>query len=136
MAKMLDEMAEASLRCIAFGYRPLQAAEVAEVAKVGGKEQWVLPDNDLILLAILGIKVRGWGCCYIEGKVSSCCYIQSEADGGGVSVCVWVGPVPPRGPRIRGKMPASRGEGEARDTLFVWLLKLCGKVLAALKVNG
>ena len=60
MQTMLDDMAGASLRCIAFGYRPLQPSEVAQWAEE--KDQWVLPDNDLILLAIVGIKVRGYGC--------------------------------------------------------------------------
>ena len=52
--KAIDDMATRSLRCVAIAYRPY-------MEKVSDNEEelseWVLPDNDLVLLAIVGIKV-------------------------------------------------------------------------------
>ncbi|KAK3221270.1 hypothetical protein Dsin_008295 [Dipteronia sinensis] len=49
----IDDMASRSLRCVAIAYRPY-------MEKVSDNEEelseWVLPDNDLVLLAIVGIK--------------------------------------------------------------------------------
>ncbi|KAK0602536.1 hypothetical protein LWI29_034536 [Acer saccharum] len=49
----IDDMATCSLRCVAIAYR-------SYMEKVSDNEedlsQWVLPDNDLVLLAIVGIK--------------------------------------------------------------------------------
>ena len=49
-------MAARSLRCVAIAYRSY------ELDKVPSNEedlnQWSLPENDLILLAIVGIKVK------------------------------------------------------------------------------
>ncbi|KAK2646232.1 hypothetical protein Ddye_021427 [Dipteronia dyeriana] len=51
--KAIDDMASRSLRCVAIAYR-------SYMEKVSDNEeelsQWVLPDNDLVLLAIVGIK--------------------------------------------------------------------------------
>ncbi|KAL4652717.1 hypothetical protein ACB092_01G251500 [Castanea dentata] len=52
--KAIGDMASGSLRCVAFAYR------LYEVEKVPSTEeqlaQWALPDDDLVLLAIVGIK--------------------------------------------------------------------------------
>ncbi|KAI9191273.1 hypothetical protein LWI28_006175 [Acer negundo] len=51
--KAIDDMATRSLRCVAIAYR-------SYMEKVSDNEEelseWVLPDNDLVLLAIVGIK--------------------------------------------------------------------------------
>lgn len=47
-------MAAASLRCIAFAYRPL---DVGSVPKEENRDNWLLPEEELILLGIVGIKV-------------------------------------------------------------------------------
>lgn len=53
--RAIEDMASASLRCIALAYRPY------ELEKVPSDEerlsQWSLPDDDLVLLGIAGIKV-------------------------------------------------------------------------------
>lgn len=52
----IDDMAEGSLRCVAMAYRPY------ELDKVPTEEehlsQWSLPEDNLVLLAIVGIKVN------------------------------------------------------------------------------
>lgn len=52
----IDEMAANSLRCVALAYR------LCEKEKIPTNEErssgWVLPEDDLILLAIVGIKVH------------------------------------------------------------------------------
>lgn len=52
----IDEMAANSLRCIALAYR------LCEQEKVPSTEEsfndWVLPEDNLVLLAIVGIKVN------------------------------------------------------------------------------
>lgn len=53
--KMIEGMAEASLRCIAFAYRPF---EIENVPKEDQRSDWAIPENELVLLAIVGIKVR------------------------------------------------------------------------------
>jgi P-type Ca2+ transporter type 2C len=47
-------MAAASLRCIAFAYRPF---DLEAVPKNENRDNWVLPEEKLILLGIVGIKV-------------------------------------------------------------------------------
>jgi hypothetical protein len=53
--KAIENMAASSLRCVASAYRS------CEVEKVPSNEeqlaQWALPADDLVLLAIVGIKV-------------------------------------------------------------------------------
>ena len=53
--KAIEDMAASSLRCVAIAYRSY------EMEKVPTDEeqlaQWVLPEDDLVLLAIVGIKV-------------------------------------------------------------------------------
>ncbi|OAY83326.1 Calcium-transporting ATPase 8, plasma membrane-type [Ananas comosus] len=48
-----DDMAEASLRCVAFAYRPY---DLEKVPKGEQLSNWELPGDDLILLGIVGIK--------------------------------------------------------------------------------
>jgi len=51
----IDDMAARSLRCVAIAYRSCKMEEVPTNEEQ--LEEWVLPDNDLVLLAIVGIKV-------------------------------------------------------------------------------
>ena len=48
-------MAVESLRCVAIAYRPYDVKSVPSAA--AELENWQLPESDLILLAIVGIKV-------------------------------------------------------------------------------
>ncbi|KAK0572092.1 hypothetical protein LWI29_033831 [Acer saccharum] len=51
--KAIDDMATRSLRCVAIAYRPYMENISDNEEELS---QWVLPDNDLVLLAIVGIK--------------------------------------------------------------------------------
>ncbi|KAM0831814.1 hypothetical protein ACQ4PT_065295 [Festuca glaucescens] len=51
--KLIEDMAVASLRCIAFAYRP---CELSDVPNKGQKAGWILPGDNLIMLGIVGIK--------------------------------------------------------------------------------
>jgi Ca2+-transporting ATPase len=51
--KVIEEMAEASLRCIAFAYRPF---EIEKVPKEDQRSDWTIPENELVLLGIVGLK--------------------------------------------------------------------------------
>ncbi|ONK69554.1 uncharacterized protein A4U43_C05F24190 [Asparagus officinalis] len=51
--KSIKDMAEASLRCVAFAYR---LYDLGEVPDVGSRDSWNLPEDELILLGIVGIK--------------------------------------------------------------------------------
>jgi hypothetical protein len=54
--KAIEDMAAESLRCVAIAYRSYEKEKVPD-----SEEQlahWSLPDDDLVLLAIVGIKVR------------------------------------------------------------------------------
>ncbi|KAJ4792077.1 Calcium-transporting ATPase [Rhynchospora pubera] len=51
--KMIEEMAAASLRCVAFAYRPF---ELEKVPKEDQRSDWAIPENELVLLGIVGIK--------------------------------------------------------------------------------
>jgi Ca2+-transporting ATPase len=54
--KAIEDMAAESLRCVAIAYRSYEKEKVPD-----NEEQlahWSLPDDDLVLLAIVGIKVR------------------------------------------------------------------------------
>ena len=53
--KSIEDMAEASLRCVAFAYR---FCDLGEVPDVENSDNWNLPEDELILLGIVGIKVR------------------------------------------------------------------------------
>ncbi|KAJ4811557.1 Calcium-transporting ATPase [Rhynchospora pubera] len=53
--KQIEDMAAKSLRCVALAYKPLDLKEVPNEEE---RDNWSLPDNDLILLAIVGMKVR------------------------------------------------------------------------------
>lgn len=52
--KDIEDMAARSLRCVAFAYRPF---ELDNVPSEEQRVNWVLPEDNLILLAIVGIKV-------------------------------------------------------------------------------
>lgn len=54
--RAIDDMAGNSLRCVAIAYRPYEAEKVPTDEEQ--LEHWVLPEDDLILLAIVGIKVH------------------------------------------------------------------------------
>ncbi|XP_078443343.1 calcium-transporting ATPase 5, plasma membrane-type-like [Wolffia australiana] len=51
--KYIEDMAEKSLRCVAFGFRPYQYRDVPGEEE---RERWALPEDDLILSAIVGLK--------------------------------------------------------------------------------
>ncbi|XP_030546928.1 calcium-transporting ATPase 9, plasma membrane-type isoform X2 [Rhodamnia argentea] len=50
----IDDMAARSLRCVAIAYRPFDSDKVPSDDE--GLDNWVLPDDDLVLLAVVGIK--------------------------------------------------------------------------------
>ncbi|XP_012076078.1 calcium-transporting ATPase 9, plasma membrane-type isoform X2 [Jatropha curcas] len=50
----IDEMAASSLRCVAIAYRSYDADKV--LADEEALDKWILPEDDLVLLAIVGIK--------------------------------------------------------------------------------
>ncbi|XP_065854078.1 calcium-transporting ATPase 9, plasma membrane-type-like isoform X2 [Euphorbia lathyris] len=50
----INDMAASSLRCVAIAYRSHELDKVP--ADEEGLDQWVLPEDDLVLLAIVGIK--------------------------------------------------------------------------------
>ncbi|CAL9183486.1 unnamed protein product [Musa hybrid cultivar] len=51
--KLIEDMAAASLRCVAFAYR---FYDLERVRNEEQRESWQLPEDDLVLLAIVGIK--------------------------------------------------------------------------------
>ncbi|GJN04026.1 hypothetical protein PR202_ga21535 [Eleusine coracana subsp. coracana] len=52
--KSIEDMAATSLRCVAFAYRPCEPEMIPE----DDIANWKLPEDDLTLLGIIGIKVR------------------------------------------------------------------------------
>lgn len=48
-------MAAGSLRCVTIAYRSYEPKDVPSDEQLA---QWALPENDLVLLAIVGIKVE------------------------------------------------------------------------------
>lgn len=52
--KSIEIMAAKSLRCVAFAYKMCDRDRVPEEDKRG---DWKLPEDELVLLAIVGIKV-------------------------------------------------------------------------------
>ncbi|XP_021720329.1 calcium-transporting ATPase 9, plasma membrane-type-like isoform X2 [Chenopodium quinoa] len=52
---IIDDMAAKSLRCVALAYRPYDRNDVPNTNEEE-LEQWTLPEDDLILVAIVGIK--------------------------------------------------------------------------------
>ncbi|KEH39694.1 calcium-transporting ATPase 9, plasma membrane-type protein [Medicago truncatula] len=52
--KAIDDMAAQSLRCIAIAYRSYELEKIP--SKEEDLDQWSLPDHELVLLAIVGIK--------------------------------------------------------------------------------
>lgn len=50
----IDDMAARSLRCVAIAYRPFDSDKVR--GDDAGLDNWVLPDDDLVLLSVVGIK--------------------------------------------------------------------------------
>ena len=63
--RFIEDMAAASLRCIAFAYRTY---EMDGVPNEDQRDEWKLPDDNLIMLGIVGIKVHNefW-------SVGDCC---------------------------------------------------------------
>lgn len=59
--KSIEDMAAGSLRCVALAYRPYEIEKVPSSDEE--LENWELPDTDLFLLAIVGIKVSS---CYLS----------------------------------------------------------------------
>jgi hypothetical protein len=53
--KFIEDMAAASLRCVAFAYR---THEMDDVPDEDRREEWQLPEDNLIMLGIVGIKVH------------------------------------------------------------------------------
>lgn len=53
--KYIEDMAARSLRCVSFAYRPF---ELENVPNEEQRVNWVLPEDNLIFLAIVGIKVH------------------------------------------------------------------------------
>ena len=51
----IEDMAAASLRCVAFAYR---THEMDDVPDEDHREEWKLPEDNLIMLGIVGIKVH------------------------------------------------------------------------------
>ncbi|TXG61108.1 hypothetical protein EZV62_012471 [Acer yangbiense] len=64
--KAIDDMATRSLRCVAIAYRPYMENISDNEEELS---QWVLPDNDLVLLAIVGIKEYFIVYCSFVGHV-------------------------------------------------------------------
>lgn len=54
--KVIEEMAALSLRCIALAYRSYEMENVPDDEEQ--RQEWKLPDDELVLLAIVGIKVH------------------------------------------------------------------------------
>lgn len=55
-SKQIEDMAAISLRCVAFAYK---TDNVENIPDEENREQWVLPEDDLIFIGVAGIKV----CC-------------------------------------------------------------------------
>ena len=54
MKKAIEDMAACGLRCVANAYRSYEMEKVPSSEQL---EQWALPEDDLVLLAVVGIKV-------------------------------------------------------------------------------
>lgn len=52
--KAIEDMASCSLRCVAIAYRTYERERVPDEEELS---RWALPEDDLVLLAIVGIKV-------------------------------------------------------------------------------
>lgn len=53
--KAIEDMAAITLRCVAIAYRSYEIEKVPTDEEL--LSQWPLPEDDLVLLAIVGIKV-------------------------------------------------------------------------------
>lgn len=53
--KAIEEMGSRSLRCVAIAYRNYDKDDIP--VEEGQPTEWNLPEDDLVLLAIVGIKV-------------------------------------------------------------------------------
>lgn len=60
----INNMAEKSLRCVAVAYRTFEAETVP--TDQGQLAQWSLPEDELVLLAIVGIKVLSYMLYYFH----------------------------------------------------------------------
>lgn len=63
LKKLIEDMAEQSLRCIAFAYRNLDLKDVPSEEQI---INWQLPDNELTLIGIIGMKVYAHEIASIE----------------------------------------------------------------------
>ncbi|XP_027187299.1 calcium-transporting ATPase 9, plasma membrane-type-like isoform X2 [Cicer arietinum] len=54
LKKAIDDMAAQSLRCVAIAYRSYELDKIP--SKEEDLDQWILPEHELVLLAIVGIK--------------------------------------------------------------------------------
>lgn len=52
--KYIEDMAAKSLRCVAFAFRPYEYKDIPSEEE---RETWILPEDDLILTGIVGLKV-------------------------------------------------------------------------------
>lgn len=55
-SEAINQMAASSLRCVAIAYRTFDLDKMPIDDEQ--RDQWVLPENDLVLLSIVGIKVN------------------------------------------------------------------------------
>lgn len=55
-SEAINRMAARSLRCVAIAYRTFDLDKMPIDDEQ--RDQWVLPENDLVLLSIVGIKVN------------------------------------------------------------------------------
>ena len=65
--KFIEDMAEQSLRCVAFAYRNLDLKDIPSEEQ---KINWQLPDNDLTLIGIVGMKVHGRNVQILNYKIA------------------------------------------------------------------
>jgi hypothetical protein len=63
LKKLIEDMAEQSLRCIAFAYRNLDMKDVPSEEQ---RINWQLPDNELTLIGIIGMKVYDYELASVE----------------------------------------------------------------------
>lgn len=69
LKRVIEGMAAQSLRCIAFAYRPIDGSDVPSNEE--SSYEWNQPDEDLIFMAICGIKVCAfvWQVAMIDSEL-------------------------------------------------------------------
>lgn len=60
----IETMATGSLRCVAIAYRPMK--EGSFPTNEEELEYWQMPEDELVLLAIIGLKVLNLYLCYVR----------------------------------------------------------------------